>query len=42
MIKNELFDNLENMKRKLVQQKIMEEDENIKKITQIIIIINNI
>lgn len=33
MIKNELFDNLENMKRKLVQHKIMEEDENIKKIT---------
>lgn len=27
MIKNELFDNIENMKRKLVHKKIMEEDE---------------
>jgi hypothetical protein len=31
MIKNELFDNVENMKRKLVQKKIMEEDEDVKK-----------
>lgn len=31
MIKNELFDNVENMKRQLVQKKIMEEDEDVKK-----------
>lgn len=30
MIKNELFDNIENMKRQLVQKKIMGEDENKK------------